>query len=79
VVIAVLWQPFVRVLWLDVALPLADNLGSAIGVLGKALWAVAYALTTRPTMLIVLGYALLALALCVLWTRVVFRPKERRA
>jgi hypothetical protein len=48
-----------------------------VTVLGKALWPVVYALLTRPAGLLVLGYAVLAMALAGFWTRVVFRRWSR--
>jgi anti-sigma factor RsiW len=75
-VLAVLWQPLLRVLWADVVLPLADHAFAIMSVLGRALYAVARELCTRPTLLLLPGYALLALTLSALWTRVVLRARE---
>ena len=74
--LAMLWQPSLRVLWTDVLLPLAEHALAIVAVLGRALYAVARELCMRPTLLLLPGYALLALMLSVLWTRVVLRPRE---
>ena len=75
--LVLLWQPSFRAVLLDVALPMANSLLSILAVLGKALCSVGYALATRPAALLVLGYAVLALALTMFWTRMVFRRWER--
>jgi anti-sigma factor RsiW len=74
--LVVLWQPLLRVLWADVLLPLTEDALEIVAVLGRALYAVVRELCTRPTLLLLPGYALLALMLSVLWTRVALRPRE---
>jgi anti-sigma factor RsiW len=74
--LAALWQPLLRVLWSDVLLRLADHAIAIVAVLGRALYAVARELCTRPTLLLVPGYALLALTLSALWTGVVLRARQ---
>jgi len=68
-----LWQPLIRVAVLNVGLPLLNNTLALLATLGKALWSGAYALSTRPTWLLLFGYALFALGLAILWARVVLR------
>jgi anti-sigma factor RsiW len=74
--LAVLWQPSLRVVWSDVLLPLADHISAIVAVLGRSLYVVARELCRRPTLLLLPGYALLALMLSALWARVVLRPRE---
>jgi len=69
----VLWQPLIRIALFGAGLSLLNDVLSILAVLGKALWSVAYTLSTRPTWLLLLGYAALALGLMMLWTRIVFR------
>jgi len=68
-----LWHPLIRVALLDVGLSLAKDVLSILAVLGKALCLVVYALAARPTSLLLLGYAILALGLTALWAHVVFQ------
>lgn len=70
---AVLVDPSMRSMLVDVALSLGQNALAFLTVLGRALWPVIYAVVTRPAGLLVLGYAVLAMALTAFWTRVVFR------
>lgn len=66
-------DPSMHTMLVEVVLSLGRNAVAIVTVLGKAVWSVAYAVLTRPAGLLVLGYALLAMALAALWTRVVFR------
>lgn len=75
-ILALLWQPLLRVLWSDVLLRLADHAIAIVAVLGRALYAIAREFCTRPTLLLLPGYALLALTLSALWTRVVLRARQ---
>jgi len=68
-----LWQAPIRIILSEVGLPLARNAPSALTALGSALRSVVDELYARPTGLLLLGYAILALAVTLLWTRVVFR------
>jgi anti-sigma factor RsiW len=68
-----LWQPLIRVAVLDVGLPLLRDTLSLLATLGRALWSGVYAISTRPTWLLFFSYALFALGLAILWTRVVLR------
>jgi anti-sigma factor RsiW len=70
---AVLVDPSMRTVLVDVALSLGQNALAFLTVLGKALWAVVYAVFTSPAVLLVLGYAALGVALAAFWTRVVLR------
>lgn len=76
VLLLVLWQPLIRVLALDVAPSLLGHAWSTLLVLGKALGSVAQALSRRPTWLLLPGYVLLALAMTVLWTRLVLGVRQ---
>jgi len=67
------WGAELRFLLLDVGLPVAGGLCTAAAVVREALWSAVYAVVTRPTALLLLGYAVLAVALTVVWTRVVIR------
>jgi len=72
----VLWQPLIRVLVLEVAPALFEHAWITLVVLSKALGSVAYAISRRPTWLLLPGYVILALAITVLWTRVVLRARQ---
>lgn len=69
----VLVDPSMRTVLMDVGLSLGQNALAFLTVLGKALRPVIYAVVTRPAGLLVLGYAVLAVALAAFWTRVVLR------
>lgn len=68
-----LWQPSLQAILVDVGLSLLRGVLALLSVLGQALRVVAYALLTRPAGLLLIGYGLLALALTVFWTRVLFQ------
>jgi predicted anti-sigma-YlaC factor YlaD len=70
---AVLVDPSLQTVLMDVGLSLVRSALALLSVLGQALWVVGDALVTRPTGLLLIGYALLAVALAAFWTRVVFR------
>jgi anti-sigma factor RsiW len=72
----VLWQPLIRIVVLDVLQPLAAKALSILTTLAQALYSVIHELSVRPTWLLLLGYALLALGLTVLWAHVVLRRRE---
>jgi predicted anti-sigma-YlaC factor YlaD len=74
---AILVDPSMRTVLVDLGLSLGRNALAFVTVLGKALWPIVYALLTRPAGLLVLGYAVLAMALAGFWTRVVFRRWSR--
>ena len=71
----VLWQPSLRIVWLDVCRPLAGKASSILAVLGRALYSVVHELFQQPSWLLLSGYAILALGLIALWTRIVLRPR----
>jgi len=71
----VLWQPLLRIVWLDVGRPLVGNAFSILVVLGRALYSVVQELFQRPSWLLLSGNAILALGLLALWTRIVLRPR----
>ncbi len=71
-----LWQPLIRIVVLDVLRPLVAKALSILVILAQALYAVIHELSMRPTWLLLLGYALLALGLTVLWAHVVLRRRE---
>ncbi len=75
--LAVLWRAPLQVLWTAVGLPLARNALSIMGVLLNALYAVSSELSRRPTAIILLGYAVVAFGLTLLWTQVVFRRGQQ--
>ncbi len=79
VLFAVLVDPALKPLLMDLALSVGQNALAFLTVLGKALWSVVYAVVTRPTGLLVLGYAVLAVTLVGFWTRVVLRRWEHVA
>lgn len=68
-----IWYPVIRMAVLDVGISLLNDILSLVLTLGKALWSAVHALSTRPSWLFLSGYALLALVLAMLWTRVVLR------
>jgi len=68
-----LWRAPMRIIWSSVVLPVSRNASSVLPALTRAVASAAYELATRPSTLLVLGYALLAVGLTVLWTRIVFR------
>jgi len=70
---AVLVDPSVRTVLVNVVLSLGQNALALVTVLGKALWRVVYAVLTSPAALLVVGYAVLAVAVAAFWTRVVLR------
>ena len=72
-----LWQPLIRVVFLRVIVPSGSRAVSFLSVLGRALYAAARDLLTRPTWFLLLGYAVAALGLAALWTCVVVRPQVR--
>jgi len=72
----VLWQRLIRIVVLDVLQPLAAKALSILVILAQALYAVIRELSMRPTWLLLLGYALLALGLIVLWAHVALRRRE---
>lgn len=69
----VLWRPLIRVVVFDVGLSLVHEIMSIVAVLGKAVYSITYALSVQSAWLLVLGYAVLALGLTVLWVHIVFR------
>ena len=71
-----LWRAPMRIIWSSVVLPVSRNASSVLPALTRAVASAAYELATRPSTLLVLGYALLAVGLTVLWTRIVFRPRQ---
>lgn len=75
----VLWQAPMRIILAEVAMPLAQNTLAALAALGRALRSASDELSLRPTGLFLLGYAVLAAGLTLLWTRIVFQPREARA
>ena len=70
---AVLVDPSLHTVLADMAVSLGRNALAFVTVLGKALRTVVYAVVTRPAGLLILGYAVLAVALVGFWTRVVLR------
>jgi len=72
----VLWQPLIRVLALEVAPSLLEASWATLLVLGKALGSVVHALSKQPTWLLLPVYAILTLAITLLWTRLVLRPRQ---
>jgi anti-sigma factor RsiW len=77
VVCFVVWRAPLQILWTNAGLPLARNTLSALAVLFEAMLKVTDELSRRPTGSLVLSYAVLALALTALWTRVVFQRAPR--
>jgi len=73
VLFALLFEPALQAVLVDIGLSLLSSALAILSVLGRALWTVVYALVTRPTVLLLVGYALLAVVLAGFWTRVVFR------
>jgi predicted anti-sigma-YlaC factor YlaD len=71
-----LWQEPIRIALSAVGLPLARNILTIVAALASTLRSALYELSTRPTGLILLGYAMLAFGLTLLWTHVVFRRRE---
>ncbi len=71
------WQPLVRLFWVDVMLPSARNVASIALVLGRALQAVIRELFSQPTWLVLPCYAIAAFGLIGLWTRVAIGPRRR--
>jgi predicted anti-sigma-YlaC factor YlaD len=71
------WQPLVRLFWVDVMLPSARNVASIALVLGRALQAVIRELFSHPRWLLLPGYAMAAFGLIGLWTRVAIWPRRR--
>jgi anti-sigma factor RsiW len=71
------WQPLVRLFWVDVMLPLARNVASVALVLGGALHAVIRELFSQPTWLLLPSYAIAALGLIGLWMRLAIGPRQR--
>lgn len=74
---AVLVDPSVRTVLVDVVLSIGQNALAFVTVVGEALWFIAYALLTSPAALLVVGYAVLAVAVGAFWTRVVLRRQSR--
>jgi len=68
-----LWQPLIRLVIFGAGLPLLNDALSILALLGKALWSAIYALSTRPTWMLMLGYFALTLTLVSLWARIVIR------
>ena len=68
-----LWQAPISIILSEVGLPLARNAMSTLAALGSALRSAVDELYARPTGLLLVGYAELALGVTLLWTRVVFR------
>jgi predicted anti-sigma-YlaC factor YlaD len=68
-----LWQPSFRILLFGGALPLLKSILATLIVLGRALASVAHALAERVINPTALVSALLALALAIVWSRVVFQ------
>ena len=77
-VLIVLWQAPMRIILSEVAIPLARSTVAALAALGRALRSAAGELS-RPTGLFLLGYAIVAWGLTLLWTRIVFQRREARA
>jgi len=73
VLFAVLSEPALQAVLVDMGVSLLQSVLAVVSVLGKAVWAITYALATRPTGLLLVGYALLALTLAAFWTRALFR------
>jgi anti-sigma factor RsiW len=73
VLLATRWGAELRFLLFDVGLPVADSLCTAAAVLRDALWSASHALLTRPTVLLLISHAVLAMALAAIWTCVVMR------
>lgn len=69
----VFWQAPMRIILSQVGLPLIRNTSSSLAALGNALCSAVYELSLRPAGLLLLGHAILALGLTLLWTHVVFR------
>jgi predicted anti-sigma-YlaC factor YlaD len=78
-VLIVLWQAPMRIILSEVAIPLARSAVATRAALGRALRSALDELSLRPTGLFLLGYAVLALGLTLLWTRIVFQHREARA
>ncbi len=71
------WQPLVRLFWVDVMLPSARSVASVALVLGGALHAVIRELFSQPTWLLLPSYAIAAFGLIGLWTRFAIGPRQR--
>jgi anti-sigma factor RsiW len=78
-VFIVLWQAPMRIILSEVAIPLARNTLATLAALSRALRSATTELSLRPTGLFLLGYAVVALGLTLLWTRVVLQHREARA
>jgi len=74
--VLLLWQPSARVLALEVAPSLLETAWTILLVLGRALGSVLYALSRRPTWLLLPGYVIVALGITLLWTRVLQRLRQ---
>lgn len=68
-----LWQPALRAIVVDVGLALLKSAFVLLSVFGQALWVLIHALLSSPVVLLLVGHIMLAVALAVFWTRVVFR------
>jgi len=71
--LVLVWRPSPQVVVFDLLIPLLKSVLSTLVVLGRACWSVVQALLTQEASPLLLACGVLALALTVLWTRVVFR------
>jgi predicted anti-sigma-YlaC factor YlaD len=71
--LVLVWRPSPQVVVFDLAIPLLKSVLSTLLVLGRACWSVVQAVLTQEAPPQLLAYGVLALALTMLWTRVVFR------